>query len=141
MANAVGSFDSLCSQAFPPNDHVNQRLLSSSNFFYTVFPLSVLKGSRVCDPKICHFGILIIFSWLILRNSTPGRNPENPEVTPLKKKTIQFVKAISITVSSLSALSKEKAGTEPANPPSPGFQCLAWWHPPVTDSPSSSVAS
>ena len=28
-----------------------------------------LKGSRICHPKICHFGIMIIFSYRLLNNN------------------------------------------------------------------------
>ena len=36
-----------------------------------------MKGSRVCQSNICHFGVLIILGWLILTNSRHGISSEN----------------------------------------------------------------
>ena len=36
-----------------------------------------MKGSRICHPKICFFGIRIILSWLFLRKSRKKKISEN----------------------------------------------------------------
>lgn len=55
-----------------------------------------VKGSQICQPWICLFGIMIILSWLFLRNSRHRRNSQNRVQVTLLYETLTCIREISI---------------------------------------------
>lgn len=58
--------------------------------------LFILKGSRICHPQTCLFGIRIILGWLLLINTRHRRISENQIEVTLLKQTFTSLRDISI---------------------------------------------